>query len=246
MDLLGIGFLVDDLVDGGRGSHPRSPVSESVVFRTDLSRLDDLFLGQATASAGRAAGSSPSAEHPPGSPRRNHPGRCRRRLSGLRHVSRSSLLGHEREEVDTEVVDDRRPGDPGDGGDDHTSRRTGTARSRSTSATGLGACTVPSASSPPGADTSTPPAAREDRGQAGTEDEPHHQHLEDAFQVSHRRVLCFSRRVAVRPRPCPWRAWSPWPALRGRRRGRRSWWSASQSALTLLWSTFCCCARHHM
>ena len=66
----------------------------------------------------------------------------------LSHLRINSLLGHEWEQVDTGVVDDRRPRDPEDSGDDHPGDEQ-EQRDAQYFKAGLGACVVPSVSVPP-------------------------------------------------------------------------------------------------
>src|SRR6185437_1618270 len=147
----------------------------------------------------------------------------------------------EGEGIETEVVDERRPGDPGHRGDDHPGdeqeqqyahilqRRVGRLH---------GAVVVLAAGSLRVGDH----ADREDRGQAGAESESHNEHLEDAFQISHRRFLWLggNRRDQTAAVGLASFETSRTSA------GTTELVEESQSALTLLLSTFCFWARHQM
>src|SRR5689334_6721230 len=79
---------------------------------------------------------------------------------------------------------------------------------------------------------------REDRRQTCAEDQPDGQDLENCFQISHFSSLCLvpDQTEAV--------GWST-TFLRSSA-GTTELLVSSQSALTLLWSTFCCWARQYM
>ena len=106
---------------------------------------------------------------------------------------------------------------------------------------GLGATAVPSASLAAGAAGVRHQAEREDGGQSRTEEQSDREHLEDAFEVSHQRFLLL---VGDGLRPTAVGLDSLVASRTSA--GTTEFVEESQSALTLLLSTFCCWARHHM